>query len=278
MPNKPQITVIVAVLNGAKTLPRLLGSIASQTSRNFELVVIDGGSTDGTGEIMEAYSSEIAYRVSEPDEGIYDAFNKGLLQARGEWICFLGADDYLWSRDALDKVSPYLSAQEHGLVYGQVALVSQQGEVLLHAGEPWDSAKQKMPTAMSVPHTGMFQHRSWFERYGFFDSAYRIAGDYELLLRGWKEEPVTHVPGLTVAGMTHGGVSSRPLHALQHLKEERCAQRKWIGGPPGLRFLAAGLRVYIRLLLQALLGERLTYRLLDLGRRLSGKPAYWTRI
>jgi glycosyltransferase involved in cell wall biosynthesis len=91
------ISVIVAVFNGAKTLQQCIDSVAGQTYPHKELIVIDGGSIDGTREILEGDATKLAYWVSEPDRGIYHAWNKALARARGDWICFLGADDYLWS-------------------------------------------------------------------------------------------------------------------------------------------------------------------------------------
>ena len=105
MKNKslPLITIIIAVFNGAKTLQQCIDSVAQQSYPNKELIIIDGGSKDGTLDLLKANSEKIDYWVSETDNGIYNAWNKGLAQANGDWICFLGADDFFgilrfWSR------------------------------------------------------------------------------------------------------------------------------------------------------------------------------------
>ena len=89
----PRISVVIAVYNGAQTIQRALDSIFEQTYRDLEVVVIDGGSTDGTQAILEHNASQIAYWVSEPDRGVYNAWNKALDHVTGDWVCFLGADD-----------------------------------------------------------------------------------------------------------------------------------------------------------------------------------------
>jgi glycosyltransferase involved in cell wall biosynthesis len=105
VPGSPLITFVLAIFNASKTLTQCLNSVAQQSCKDFELVVIDGGSTDGSVEILRSQASHFAYWTSEPDRGVYDAWNKALQHARGEWICFLGADDYLWSSDVVQQLS-----------------------------------------------------------------------------------------------------------------------------------------------------------------------------
>ena len=103
--NKPIITIIVAVLNSKESLERCIESVNNQTYPHRELIIIDGGSTDGTVEILKNNDDKIAYWESKPDRGIYHAFNKAIKYAQGEWIYFLGSDDYLWTSDVLEKVA-----------------------------------------------------------------------------------------------------------------------------------------------------------------------------
>jgi glycosyltransferase involved in cell wall biosynthesis len=129
----PLITVIVAVLNRAATVKRCLESIEAQDYPAKELIVMDGGSTDGTLTLLEEYRSHMAYFESASDRGIYHAWNKALKHACGEWVCFLGADDFFWSPHALTEMAPFLiEAAERGIriVYGQVVKINQAGSVL----------------------------------------------------------------------------------------------------------------------------------------------------
>jgi glycosyltransferase involved in cell wall biosynthesis len=278
--NLPEITVIVAVYNAAATLQRCIDSIVKQSYKHVELIIIDGGSTDGSIDIIQQNKHNISYWVSKPDEGIYNAWNKGLKKAHGEWICFIGSDDYFWQGNTLEQIANAVDlADSHSkLIYGKVALVDSNEEVLYQIGEPWKSTKVKLGDVMSIPHPGMLHHRSWFIKYGFFDTSFKIAGDYEMLLRGWPQENAIFTSKIIVVGMTQGGISSTPKNALRQLNEVWVAQKKYGKKYPGWRLLFAFSRVIIRLTLQTLLSERLMYYLLDLGRKLMGKQAYWTKI
>ena len=105
----PSISVIVAVYNGIDTLQQCIDSVAQQSYPAKELIVIDGDSKDGTVELLKANQEKINYWVSEPDSGVYNAWNKGLAQANDDWICFLGADDYFWDNQVLDKLGKALT-------------------------------------------------------------------------------------------------------------------------------------------------------------------------
>src|SRR5262245_53834223 len=161
--NGVRISVIVAVYNGAATLRQCIDSVANQTYPNRELIVIDGGSTDGTVQILEENASKLTYWESSPDRGIYDAWNKGLDRARGDWICFLGADDYLWSDTVMERIEPHLRAAAPArVVYGRVAVVNKASEVSRYDGIPWEEARRAFEHTMTIPHPGLLHHRVLF--------------------------------------------------------------------------------------------------------------------
>lgn len=187
------VTVIVAVLNGAQTLERCLKSAENQSCCNWELIVIDGGSSDGSVEMIKAHKDRISYWESSPDRGVYHAWNKALTHARGEWICFLGADDRFWDRHVLADLLPFLKqAAEAGIrvVYGRVARVTSDGRVVAVWGKPWAKIRWQMPHGMplGMPHSGLMHHCTLFQDHGLFDETFRIAGDYEFLLRELKNK------------------------------------------------------------------------------------------
>lgn len=279
MQEHPLITIITVVFNGVNTIERTILSAMNQTYPNTQLIIIDGGSTDGTIEVIKKYEYSINYWVSEPDSGIYDAWNKGVVQAHGDWICFLGSDDYFWNDKVLEHITSAinLSDLDIKLVYAKVAIVNAQDELIYTVGEDWEFSKKKLGDVMSIPHPGMLHHSAWFKEYGLFDTSYRIAGDYEMLLRGWPKENATFVSDVIVVGMLQGGVSSTPKNAIRQLKEVWKAQKKHGKRLPGKYLIAAMARVYIRLFMQTLLSEHATYYLLDKGRKLLGKPPYWTK-
>jgi hypothetical protein len=277
---RPLITIITVVFNGASTIEKSILSVINQTYENVEYLIIDGGSTDGTVDIIRKYAHAIDYWVSEPDQGIYDAWNKAVRCANGDWICFIGADDYLWDDSILDKMASVMagSTSDCTLVYGNIAVVNNDQQPIDHVGEPWEKAKGKLISGMSVPHPGLMHHRSWFEKYGLFDVSYRIAGDYEMLLRGWPKEDAFYMSDCIVVGMAQGGVSSTPGNSIMMLQETRRAQREHGIRRPTWRWVLALLRVYVRLVLQFTVGKRLSHRLLDLGRKIMRKSSYWTKL
>lgn len=272
------ISVVVAVYNGADTLKQCIDSVLLQTFANKELIVIDGGSSDGTVELLKA-NSQINYWMSEPDTGVYNAWNKALSHAKGEWICFLGADDYFWNNQVLADMAQALAAVPSSIsvAYGSVMLLNSQGETLYSIGDPWNEVKQRFKQVMSVPHPGSMHRRSLFDRLGQFDESFRIGGDYELLLRELKTADAFFIPDLVTVAMRQGGLSSTPSNSLESLMDARRAQKLHGQLIPGPIWVSAVIRVYIRLLLWEVFGERLARKLIDMGRRLMGLPPYWTK-
>ncbi|NOU40007.1 MAG: glycosyltransferase [Methylotenera sp.] len=279
MTSPPLITIIIAVFNGAKTLQQCIDSVAQQTYPNKELIILDGGSKDGTVDLLKANQQAISYWVTEPDNGIYNAWNKGVAQAKGEWICFLGADDFFWNLEVLETLAkqlvlipPYIR-----VAYGQIMLLTADGVNIHAVGEPWDKVKKRFKHKMSIPHQGVMHRRNLFELRGKFDESYQIVGDYELLLRELKAGDAAFISDIIVTGMRQGGISSNPQQSLTILREVRRAQITHGQNLPSRIWLMAVVRVYIRLLLWRVLGEKRTRKALDVGRRIMGLPAYWTK-
>jgi glycosyltransferase involved in cell wall biosynthesis len=276
----PVISVIIAVHNAACTLQQCLDSVAAQTYPHVELIVMDGGSSDGTVDLLKKNAAVITNWRSEPDTGIYNAWNKALTLATGDWVCFLGADDYFWDAQALQHMADSLVClpSDVRIVYGQVMLLGLRDAPLYVVGEPYARKPGKRVDVMGLPpHPGLMHRRTVFEERGGFDESFRIAGDAELLLREMQYSPVHFVPGVIVVGMRQGGISSKPANVLKSLQELRRIQRKHGIRWPGVAFTLARLRVFVRRILWGVMGERFTRRALDFGRKLLGKPAYWTR-
>jgi glycosyltransferase involved in cell wall biosynthesis len=200
---EPLVSVITAVFNGQPTVAGCLDSVLNQDYSNIEHIVFDGGSDDGTLDVLRQYDDRIALWKSEPDRGIYDAWNKALLEARGEWICFLGADDEFLP----GAVSAYMSLSarnpEAEYLSSKVRVVHPSGyERVL--GRPW--TWKRFLRGMCTPHVGSMHHRSLFRRLGSYDTSYRIVADYELLLRAGPSLRTAYMPDVTVR-MRAGGVS-----------------------------------------------------------------------
>ncbi len=237
------MTIIVAVLNRAATVKRCLESIEAQDYPAKELIVMDGGSTDGTLSVLEKFRASMIYFESAPDRGIYHAWNNALDHARGEWICFLGADDFFWSPQALTEMEPFLfEASEKGIrvVYGQVVKINRAGSVLRVEGKSWEKIRWLMPHGMPLPHPGLMHHRSLFDIHGVFDESFRIAGDYDLLLRELRNGQALHAHNVRVVGSEIGGIADS-LKLLSHKEVSKARQKN---GLPAWTWLS--LAVYAR--------------------------------
>lgn len=209
----PLLSVVIAVFNGEKTLGRALRSIIEQSYKNVEIIVIDGHSADGTLDIIKQHEAAIAAWVSEPDTGIYDAWNKGVRLAHGEWVAFLGADD-TYRKDALESYVSYIKREKPAtleFVSSRVALVDAQDREFRIVGSRWSWVKSRK--YMNVAHPGALHHRNLFNRYGLFDPSYRIAGDYEMLLRAGSALRAGFIDRVTVR-MRSGGISTRSLRVF----------------------------------------------------------------
>jgi glycosyltransferase involved in cell wall biosynthesis len=177
----PTVSVIIAVLNRASTLQRCLDSVSRQTHRPLELIVFDGGSSDGSREILETNSAKITHWQSAPDRGIPHAWNMALERATGEWICFLGADDQFASSTTIARLVGAAHDPTINYVSGQAALIDDAGQIRRIIGTRWNW--ERMKRYQHIAHPGSIHRRDLFERFGNFDERYPIAFDYEFLLR-----------------------------------------------------------------------------------------------
>lgn len=273
---RPRFSIIVAVFNGAATLERCLDSVACQTYPDKELIVLDGGSTDGSVALLEKNAEKIAYWESEPDRGIYHAWNKGLARATGDWICFLGSDDFFWAADVLERLTPHLQAAlpDTRVVYGRIAVVSKSGALLREEGRDWAELRETFTGAMNLPHPGLMHHRALFAEHGPFDESLRISGDYDLLLRELPAREARFVPDLVTVGVQHGGLSYSPSAMSLMLEErERIHAKHGLTGRVGTPRVVRKMRLCA--FLARLLGERGFRFAADAFRRMTGRKAAW---
>lgn len=274
MRTAPVITFIIAVRNCVGTLQRCLDSIYAQTSPAWEIVVIDGGSTDGTLGILERNSARLAYWVSEPDRGIYDAWNKALPHVRGEWFHFLGADDRLWDEQVVERALPPLGSAwpAHSIVYGRIGTATIGGAEAGELGEPWEAVRERFSREMCIPHPGVFHHRSLIDGGRQFDITLPFAGDYDFLLAVIRERPPLFLPDLKVAVWELGGATSSPRHALAVFRDmRRIHERHGIAAGGGRHWRFA--KAWAKSACWRLLGPDITAAAIDVWRRLTGRRA-----
>ena len=204
----PLITIIISVRNGAETLSKCIGSVIDQTYEYKELLIMDGASTDGTQEIIQSFGQHVTYWESAIDRGIRHSWNKAIEHIRGDWIIFLGADDFLWSPDTLAQAASLLRKTDPSIrvVYGMVNLVDKDYQIVRKCGNPWNWWRRLLfqRTIPMVPHQATFHRKELFTTHGKFDESFLVAGDYEYLLREYKNRPFLFIP-LIVSGMGNWG-------------------------------------------------------------------------
>ncbi|MBK3333194.1 glycosyltransferase [Persephonella atlantica] len=180
----PLVSVITVVYNGERYIEGTIQSVINQTYPNIEYIIIDGGSTDRTIDIIKNYEDYIDYWISEPDNGIYDAMNKGLESATGDIIGFLNSDDFYASNNTIEKVVKEFIAQKVDSVYGDLIYVNSKdtSKIIRY----WKSKPYKrglFKKGWHPPHPTFFVKKEVYEKYGVFNLKFKIAADYELMLR-----------------------------------------------------------------------------------------------
>jgi glycosyltransferase involved in cell wall biosynthesis len=190
-PGKPLVSVVTVVYNGEKHIEQTIRSVLEQSYRPVEYIVVDGGSTDGTIDILAKYGDRIDYWISEPDKGISDAMNKGILLSTGELIAHLHADDFFANPSVLSCVcSEYLRRQGILWMTGGINIVAREGKILEEIKARKYSYKRLIRGNILL-HPATFVTRQAFEKVGVFDTGYRYAMDYDLWLRlGSVADPV----------------------------------------------------------------------------------------
>jgi glycosyltransferase involved in cell wall biosynthesis len=270
-----KISIIMATYNANSTLPKAMYSVFSQTQADFELLVTDGGSIDGTIEILkDCKDSRLAWWISEKDNGIYDAWNKALNHIRGEWILFMGADDELWNKSVIENFieSALKIDRKYKIIYGKVAQCCPKGTVWNIAGKPWEQTKKAFRyKSQMFAHQGIFHHYSLFENGNRFDPSFKIAGDYEFLLKALKDQDAYFLPDLIVAKMSYEGASGgynnfRLLDELISARSKNNLNNRnfWVFS---LRF-----RYWLRSFIANCFGFGISKKLNDYIRLLVGKP------
>lgn len=228
-----RISVITAVFNNRGTIAEAIDSVLAQTGANCELVVIDGGSTDGTLEILQGYADRIAVLVSEPDGGIYDALNKGIALSTGEVVGFLHSDDLFADATVLARIAAAFAKADVAAVYGDLLYVRKDNPAqVLRYWRAGEFSRARLGWGWMPPHPTLYVRRAVYAKLGGFDASYRIAADYDLILRilgsGLK---VAYLPEVLVK-MRTGGVSNRSLRNILRKSWEdwRALRRNRIGG------------------------------------------------
>lgn len=207
----PKFSIITVTYNAGKVLEDTIQSVIFQTYRNIEYILVDGGSKDNTLQIVSKYRNHISKVVSEPDQGLYDAMNKGIRLATGDYLCFLNAGDELHENETLQKMVHSLHTQElPDVIYGETAIVDNQGHFLhmrrLSAPEQlnWKSFKK----GMLVCHQAFFARRELAIHY-LYDLQYRFSADFDWCIRIMKQAKYLHNTRLTLIDYQKEGMTTQ---------------------------------------------------------------------
>lgn len=215
-----KISIITISFNANNTIEKTLNSINSQSYSNIEHIIVDGGSIDGTIEICNSFS-HISKIISEPDNGVYDAFNKGLKLATGDIIGFLNADDVFCNENSIQDIVDAFSINETDIVYGNLDYVNKEGKVIRNwISRPYEKGLVKK--AWMPAHPTFYCKKEVYDHLGGYNDSFKIAGDFELCLRFLE---INNIPSFylnkKIVKMLVGGISNSGLKSkLTIFKEE----------------------------------------------------------
>jgi glycosyltransferase involved in cell wall biosynthesis len=179
----PAFSIITINLNNRDGLQKTIDSVLSQTCTDFEFLIVDGGSTDGSRELVEKYADRFTYFVCEKDEGVYHAMNKGIRKATGEYLMFLNSGDFLLERDVLSQMADLIRTQPAEIYYGNILI--EEGENIRY------SKKHEKPLTLdylekeTINHQASFIFRALFAELGMYDLRFSMAADYAFYLKAF---------------------------------------------------------------------------------------------
>ena len=211
---RPLISIIMATYNCANLVKAAIDSIINQSFENWELIIQDNLSVDEIENYIKGYSDERIKFNSEPDDGIYSAWNKALRRCNGGWVMFLGADDRLSGPTVLEGL--LIAGEKTGgnvdLVSGRVQFYNNKGELGAKYGEPW--LWRRLKNYHTIAHPGAIFKKDLWCKFGYFSEAYKIAGDYEFSLRIGNEVSPAYIPQVLVHMGSEGKSSKNKAMSL----------------------------------------------------------------
>ena len=229
MNSSPKISIITVSFNSAKTIKETIESILIQDYNNIEYIIIDGGSSDETIDIVKSYSEKISYFISEKDNGIYDAMNKGIKVATGDIVGILNSDDFYPNSFVLSNVARSFEKYNCDAVYGDLVYVNKKDTTQIK--RYWQAGNyntSKIKNGWMLPHPTFFVKKVMYDRHGLYNSALKRAADYEMILKLlYKENISVHYIPMILVKMRMGGASNSTfLNRIRANKEDGLAWTK----------------------------------------------------
>jgi glycosyltransferase involved in cell wall biosynthesis len=216
-----KVSIVTAVRNGADSIGTTLDSVNAQTFEDLEHVIVDGASTDSTLAVLRAHARRAGPLISERDKGVYDAFNKGLKLATGDWIGFLGAGDQFADTGVVARLVAAAGDAQADAVYGDLAIVDPANARITRRYRSRGFSAERIGSGYMPAHPTLLVRRSVYEKFGGFDTSYRIAGDFEFVARAFGAGRIRHtyLPEVLVL-MQDGGLSNRGLRSKWTITRE----------------------------------------------------------
>lgn len=264
----PRVTIIVAIRNVAADLKTTLDNFSAQSFTDFEVIIADCNSVDDPSQYLKNRSFPIRH-VVQSDTGIYDAWNKVLPLAQGEWVNFMGAGDHFATDQTLTQAVEILDTlpQDTLMAYGKVNVIGENCKIVRQSGADWPNSLDQIKRFDMFPHQATFQRVSTFAKYGLFDCSYRIAGDTDMILRLAHLRVPVHFP-LIVANFRYGGTSSAPNRRLESVREgARIMKKHGIANSAVNAFAKAT----VLELMYRLLPQKTLHRVIDFYRQLTNR-------
>jgi len=209
--NMPLITVVTVVRNGEKTLEETILSVINQTYTNIEYIIVDGASTDGTLDIVKKYEDRIDYWISEPDKGIYDAMNKGIDLATGDYIALLNSDDW-YDLVACELIVNKIIEKKADVYYAMMRIMNERKEVLYIYGYTHNALFHNM-----ISHPACFISKKIYSKYKY-DISYHSASDYDFIIRIYKLNACFYFIEKSIVNFRTGGMSSSKKGEIEAIK------------------------------------------------------------
>lgn len=234
-----KFSVITAVRNNKESLSRAVTSLREQSFKDFEHIIVDGASIDGTFELIKDLADEKTKWISEPDNGIYDAINKGIKMASGEIVCLLHSDDTFAEPDVLEKAAQIFNDSQPDAVYGDLLYVSSKKKEVnslniedsIKVIRWWKSGDynyNNLRYGWMPPHPALFVKRQVYENFGMFDTSLKISADYDIILRFFwnKKISAVYLPKV-ITRMSVGGTSNKSIgNIITKSREDYIAMKR----------------------------------------------------
>ena len=217
-----KISIVTVCYNSEKHISCAIDSVINQSYKNIEYIIIDGASKDNTVNIIKSYGNKITKFISEPDNGIYDAMNKGIKMATGDVVAVLNSDDFYESNEVVQNIVNAFSEPNIDGIYGDLLVVFRDNtNKIKRRYEASKFSTNSLKYGIMPGHATIFLKRHLFETYGLYNTSYKIAGDFELLLRMLHTHKINikHLPQIVIKART-GGISDNNIISKLKISKE----------------------------------------------------------